>query len=65
MSKVESTGMSLEASDDAPLDSTLIALLERSLLRVQESLRRIAGDPMFAQRLGLAFGEGTKIDPIR
>ena len=65
MSKVESTGMSLEASDDAPLDSTLIALLKRSLLSVQESLRRIAGDPMFAQRLVLAFGEGAKIDPIR
>ena len=57
--------MSIEASDDAPLDSTLIALLERSLLRVRESLRRIAGDPMFAQRLVLAFGEGAKIDPIR
>jgi Ca2+-binding RTX toxin-like protein len=65
MSEVESTGMSIEASDDAPLDSTLIALLERSLLRVRESLRRIAGDPMFAQRLVLAFGEGAKIDPIR
>lgn len=57
--------MSIEPSEDAPLDSTLILLLERSLLRVQAHLTRIGGDPLFAQRLVLAFGEGAKIDPIR
>jgi hypothetical protein len=65
MSKVVSVGMSIEPSEDAPLDSTLIVLLEHSLLRVQAYLRRIGGDPLFAQRLVFAFGEGAKIDPIR
>jgi hypothetical protein len=65
MSKVEISNLSIETSEVASLDSKLIALLERSLLRVQKYLRRSAGDPMFAQQMALAFGEATRIDLIK
>ena len=65
MSKVEISNLSIETSEGASLDSALIALLERSLLRVQKYLRRSAGDPMFTQRMAVAFGEAAGIDPIK
>jgi hypothetical protein len=65
MSKVEISNLSIEESEGVSLDSALIDLLERSLLRVQKYLRRSAGDPVFTQRMAVAFGEAARIDSIK